>query len=164
MNRRTRHLSTDPVHGQFLMGRLDGWGADRWHAGMRVLATMRGETCLGGVVFEHYTGEGGSVIGHLVGIDKHWITKDFLYCSFDFVFNVMKVRKAIGHVKSRMHDVLAMDMRLGFQIETVIKDVYPDDHCVIVSMTREQCRWLDPKYRPAWMEGTLDGQRRTEPA
>jgi hypothetical protein len=143
-----RYLSTDARHGEFIMGRM---GA-QWRPGMSVLAVVRGNTTLGGVVYESYTGEGGSVLGSLAGVTKHWLTKDFMYCAFDFAFNTMKVRKILGHVNANKTSVLAFDFALGFQFEAEIEGVYPDGNCIIVSMTRDQCRWLEPKFRPKWLQ------------
>jgi len=122
-----------------------------WHDKMRAIAVMRDDEVLGGVTFEQFHGEGSSVQMHVASSSPRWLTVDFLYCIFDFAFNHMKVKRVLGFAPVSKPNVIAFDMKIGFVIHSYIPDFYPEGGCFIMSMTREQCRWLNRKHKPDWM-------------
>lgn len=111
-------------------------------------------TLLGGVIYEGYTGENGSVTCHVAGFDPHWVNRDMLWICFDYPFNKMKVRYMFGQVPSKNQEALEFDLNLGFKIVTIIEGAYPDDDMVLLRMGREDCRFLNIRPR-----GVLDGRK-----
>ena len=100
---------------------------------------------LGGVIFNNYTGT--SITIHVAGFSPTWINPDMLWVTFHYPFVRLGCRKIIGQVSSGNSRALEFDKKLGFIEEARIKDVYPDGDLVLVSMTREDCRWLRIKPR-----------------
>jgi len=100
---------------------------------------------LGGVIFDGYTGS--CVFAHQASFDKHWLSRDMLWVMFDYPFNQLKVKKIVGTIRSSNPKLLEFNLKLGFKIETKLEDGYPDGDMLIMSMTREECRWLDMKPR-----------------
>ena len=98
----------------------------------------------GGVIFQGFTG--ASILIHMAGFDPHWMNNDILWATFDYVFVQLKCKKLLGQVPSYNERALAIDLRLGFKIETTVKDVFPDGDLILVSMVPSECRWL--KLRP----------------
>lgn len=100
---------------------------------------------LGGVIYQNYTG--ASVGAHVASFDPHWLNQDMLWVIFDYPFNQLKVTKLLGQVMSNKEKVLDFDKRLGFKEEVRIPEVFPDADLVVLSMRREDCRWLSLKPR-----------------
>jgi RimJ/RimL family protein N-acetyltransferase len=99
---------------------------------------------LGGVIYKDYTGPGGSITAHTAGFNKRWVNEEMLWVCFDYPFNQLKVKKMWGQVPASNQKALKFNKSLGFEVEQVIKDVYPDGDMNLMSMYREQCRYLEP--------------------
>lgn len=96
---------------------------------------------LGGVTYDGYTQN--CIFIHQGGFDKHWLSKTMLWVAFDYPFNQLKVAKLAGTIPEHDKDLLDINRRLGFKEECRIKDAYgPGDDMLILSMLREECRWL----------------------
>lgn len=112
-----------------------------------VISRARDGKLLGGVIFTGFTGASISI--HVAGFSPHWINNNMLWITFDYPFNQLKVSKLIGQVPSCNRKALDFDLKLGFKEEARIMDIYPDGDLVILSMRRENCRWLKLKPRGA---------------
>ncbi len=95
---------------------------------------------VGGVLFDHYNGR--SIAMHVAGDGRRWLNREFIRACFDYVFNQLGVHKVIGMVPSWNKGALRFDFKLGFEKEAVIEDAVPGGDLIILSMTRDQCRWL----------------------
>ena len=93
-----------------------------------------------GVLFDNFTGK--SVQMHVAAVGKNWLVGEFLRFCFRYPFDQMKVRKVIGLVDSTNADALRFDLHLGFHQEAVIKDAGKSGDIIILTMTRDQCRFL----------------------
>lgn len=99
---------------------------------------------LGGVTFDGYTNN--CIFIHQAGFDKHWLSKTMLWAAFDYPFNQLGVSKVAGTIPEHDKELLDINLRLGFKEEGRIVDAYgPGDAMLILSMTREECRWLSIK-------------------
>jgi RimJ/RimL family protein N-acetyltransferase len=73
-----------------------------------------------------------------------------LWISFSYPFEQLRVSKLIAQVPSRNRKALDFDLKLGFKQEAIVADIYPDgEDLLILSMRREDCRWLKLKPRGA---------------
>lgn len=93
-----------------------------------------------GVLFEDYTGRAMKV--HVAKDPDGSISRLWLYAFFGYAFNQVKVHKLIGPIDSNNEQSLTFARRLGFVDEAVIKDAAPTGDIVLLTMTREQCRFL----------------------
>jgi hypothetical protein len=98
---------------------------------------------MGGVVYKDWTGNGGSISMHVAGIRHRWINRSMLWVCFDYPFNQLQVKKIFGPVPSYNKVAYEFDKHLGFQDEATIRGVYPDGDLMLLSMRREECRFLD---------------------
>lgn len=97
---------------------------------------------IAGVAFDNYNVAAIQI--HVAALPgKNWVTKDLLARVFSYPFEQLGVKKLIGLVGSTNADALRFDLALGFRIEATLKDAYPDGDLVLLTMTREQCRWLN---------------------
>lgn len=98
---------------------------------------------LGGVVFTAYTG--ASIHMHMAGFRDHWANRDMIWCAFHYPFVQLKCKKVFAQVPETNTKALAIDLKLGFKIVTKIDDVYPDGGVYVLSMGRDECKWLSIK-------------------
>jgi hypothetical protein len=108
------------------------------------IGVLRRGELKGGCIFSDYTGPGGSVTIH-VGSDEtgRWATKEFVAAVFHHVFVWLDVNKLFGQVPtSAPPHVLQFNYHLGFQLEHLVKDVYPDGDMLVLSMYKHDCKFL----------------------
>lgn len=96
------------------------------------------------VIYDHYE-EGGSVQMHIAIDNPKYVTRQAISDVFEYPFIQLGVNKVIGIVNSENIKALEFDVRLGFEVEAVIADAYNVGDMYILSMTRQQCRWLRGK-------------------
>lgn len=113
----------------------------------QVIARVEGDTLYGGVVFQNYTGRGGSIQMHMAGFVRNWANREMIWAAFDYPFTQLGCKKVFGPVRASATETLEIDRRLGFKVEAVVEDVFPDEACVILALAREDCRWLKLKPR-----------------
>ena len=87
---------------------------------------------------------GASVYAHLAIDGK--ITPEFLWFGFYYPFEQLKVKKIIGLVASTNTKALRLDLHFGYVHEATIKDAAPDGDLLVLTMTKEQCRFLRGKH------------------
>jgi RimJ/RimL family protein N-acetyltransferase len=110
------------------------------------IVRVEGERLLGGSVYQNYTGSNGSIGIHVASFAPRWINPELIFQTFHYPFVQLGCRKLFGTVPAKNTAALKFDLKLGFEIEQTIKDVYPDDDMLLVSMLRDNCRWLGIKH------------------
>jgi len=78
----------------------------------------------------HFAGEG------------NWLSRGLLWAMFDYPFRVANVELVFGCIKSSNHRSLRLARRLGFKQEHVLRGMFRDCDGVLMSMTRDECRYL----------------------
>lgn len=96
------------------------------------------------VVYDNYE-SGGSVQMHIAITDPKYVTRRAISAVFEYPFYQLGVKKVLGFVNSENLKALSFDLRLGFEVEAIVNDVYERGDLYILSMTREKCRWLRGK-------------------
>ena len=94
-----------------------------------------------GTVYENWNGV--SVMCHIV-----WqqITPAYLAAVYDYPYNVAKVDKIIGPISSNHTRALKLVRKMGFSEEARLKDAAPDGDIVLMTLTPDRCRFLEPRY------------------
>jgi hypothetical protein len=101
----------------------------------------------GGVIYTGYTGKGGSIEAHVAGDGVRWATRDLLWAAFDYPFQRLGCRVLLGRVNSSNLNAVKLDLKLGFKVATVIPNGYPNGDMLVLSMRRDECRFLDIQPR-----------------
>lgn len=127
------------------VGAIINWDADRCISRVEPGVVDGNDRLFGGTLYSQYTGREGSICFTTAGFKARWINKDLLYATFHFPFVVCGVRKAFAQVKSTNQTSLRFCLHIGFKAESVIEHVYPDGDMLLLSMYRDECRWLDLK-------------------
>jgi hypothetical protein len=105
------------------------------------------EKLLGGVIYQAFAV--ASIFAHAGSFDPHWLSRDMLWIIFDYPFVQLGVKKFIVTVPSSNLKSLEFCFKLGFKEETRVTDVFTDGDLLVLSMRREDCRWLKLKPRGA---------------
>ena len=79
---------------------------------------------------------------HIASTDVLWPTKDFLFAVFDYPFNKLKVKVIIAPICKDNVKSLNLCRKLGFEHVADIPYGHPDGDLIIVTMKRNQCKWL----------------------
>jgi len=113
--------------GKSALGELNDNGTPKW-----------------AVIYDHYE-EDGSIQLHIAIGNPKYVTRQAISAVFEYAFYQLGVKKVLGIINSENDSALTFDLRLGFKLEYIIEDVYKRGNMYILSMTREQCRWLRGK-------------------
>lgn len=106
----------------------------------QAIVRLEGDKLLGGVIYQGYTG--ASIRMHVAGFIPRWIDKDMLWMAFHYPFEQLGCSKVLGFVHSTNLKALDFNRKLGFKEEARITGVFRDADLVIMTMRREDCRWL----------------------
>lgn len=74
--------------------------------------------------------------------EGNWATRQFLTSVFWYVFNQLGCSRCTAKVAASNLKAFRMDLRLGFQLEGVIRGALGDQDICLLGMLREECRWL----------------------
>lgn len=85
---------------------------------------------------------GASVILHCAGEGKDWLSREFLWFSFFYPFEQLKVRKIISPVESDNLDCIRFIEHLGFTLEAILQDASPKGNLNLYTLARDDCKWL----------------------
>lgn len=125
---------------------------------MEVISRVENGELLGGVIYENYTGPGGSIEAHIASLAPRWLNRDFLFIMFDYPFRQLDCKQAFVRVAANNEKSLHWCHSLGFKEYVRIEDVFPDGDMILLRMKREECRFLDIKPRTVFSRRTNNGQ------
>jgi len=110
------------------------------------IATVDDMGVLGGVLFKEWTGESFRLSA--VGFDRGWLTRELLWCVFDYAFNQCGAKRVWTGTPDGNDQALRLNEHLGFKETVRVPGMYPGNRCVILRMLeRSDCRWLKLKSR-----------------
>lgn len=141
-------------HGERIMKAAGSDYSDRL---MQVISRSENGVLMGGVVYENYTGAGGSCLVHIAGFEPNWINRDLLWIMFDYPFRQLDCRQAFAQVASKNTKALEFCKSIGWEILHILEAVFPDGDMVLLRMKREQCRFLGIKPRSVTPRGNQNG-------
>jgi hypothetical protein len=105
----------------------------------------------GGFVLCQYLG--ASMAVHCAGDDKHWCNRELLWVVFYYAFVQLNCIKLFAPLRSDDDRKMAMWLRAGWALETVLTDAYAlGVHMMVLTMVKDACPWLN--YQPKeWRVG-----------
>lgn len=74
--------------------------------------------------------------------EGNFMNKDFLWAMFDYPFNILKLKVIIATISGNNKKSLKLSRHLGFEEVANIADAHKDGNLVIMTMRRENCKWL----------------------
>jgi RimJ/RimL family protein N-acetyltransferase len=128
----------DDIVGPWVCQRAGG----TWLPGRgSTIGLARDNQLIAGVLYEDWNG--ANVVMHVAAEGKNWLNREFLRVCFDYPFNQLKCKRVTGIVPSSNGQALKFDKHLGFRVEARLKDAHPEGDLMVLSMNREQCKWID---------------------
>lgn len=112
-----------------------------WPDGSSTIGLEKDGELVAGVVFDDYNGVSCCIHVASDGT-RRWLNREYLWFTFHYAFNQLGVRKLIGKVTADNASALRFDRHLGFVEEARIRDACEGGDLIILTMTREQCRFL----------------------
>jgi len=107
-------------------------------SGATGLGWVKDGNIVAGVMYEEFT----EASIHATIVVEEPMTKGFVHKIFDYPFNQLGVEKIIVQVNSANKKSLELAYRLGFDEEGCIKGAYLDGDRIILTMTKDECKWI----------------------
>ena len=139
-----RIISTEPkLVGDWVADRIGcraNWGE---YIAIGLLDRDHTKIIAGGVL--HQVTRTNAIV-HIAADGKHAITRGLLKAFFHYAFVQCQLERITGYVDASNVPAYEFDKKLGYEHEHTIKGSAGDDVYMMV-MWRDNCRWIDPKYR-----------------
>lgn len=108
--------------------------------GYYAMGVERNGELVAGIVMDNYNAQ--NAYPHIV-IEKTGKDVIQLITAFcDYAFNHCQLKRLTAMIPASKPDVLAFDLKLGFEYEFLMKDGAKDGDLHIIKMTPQSCRWL----------------------
>jgi len=125
--------------------RVGMWITERtggeWRQGGKCIGWERGGRLIAGCMVDGYNG--ASCYMHVAADGKQWLSREFLWHCFHYVFRQLACNVAIGIVTGNNKSALRFDKHLGFVELARIPAGSLDGDLVILTITKEQAaKWL----------------------
>ncbi|WP_020095745.1 hypothetical protein [Methylobacterium sp. 285MFTsu5.1] len=140
---RDRIVINDLEHGRAVARRA---GAIFNPDGDQVIARVRDDELLGGMVYTAHV-PGTSIAIHTAGFVRDWANRDLIWASFHYPFVQLSVKRVFGQVQASNARALEVNRKLGFKEVARIPGVFSCGDLVVVSMHRDECRWIHIRPR-----------------
>lgn len=141
------HIESSTEVGEWVCSHT---GGGYYEARSNALGLRKDGKIVSGVVYENWNGR--SVVCHIAF--KSRLTPAYLAAIFDYPFNVCGVDKIIAPVSSGNSKALRLVGKMGFTEEARIHNADTDGDIVFLTMTRDSCRYLEPRYGQKFTETT----------
>lgn len=79
---------------------------------------------------------------HIASVGENWMSRDLLWACFDYPFIKLEKKVILATLEASNEEAVRLNRHLGFQIEAVIKDAHENGDLMIMSMRKEDCKWL----------------------
>lgn len=106
---------------------------------MRCIGVRHGAALVGVVGFDDW--DAASVQIHVAGYGN-WLTRDLLWATFDYAFNVAGVKVIYGLVPTANTKSMRLSTHIGFDMEHVIKDAHADGDLAVMTLRKSTCKYL----------------------
>jgi RimJ/RimL family protein N-acetyltransferase len=105
------------------------------------IGLVRGGELVAGASYDNFNGR--SVHVSLAAVPgKRWMNREYLWFNCYYMFEQLKVIKAIGFVDSTNTEAIEFDLHFGFEHEATLTDAGPKGDLLILTLTKENCRFL----------------------
>lgn len=96
-----------------------------------------------GVLYEDFNGT--NIVCH-IAVEQNSLDREFLGLIHQYPFIQLGVKRVTGLVSSANKKALKLDLKLGFEVEAVLKGACSDGDMIVLVLWKENCRYLDDKY------------------
>ena len=107
-------------------------------SGATGLGWVKDGKIVAGVMYEEFT----EASIHATIVVEEQMMKGFVHKIFDYPFNQLGVDKIIVQTNTANVESVNLAKRLGFTEEGMIKGAYLDGDRIILTMTKDECKWI----------------------
>lgn len=93
-------------------------------------------------VVAYYAFTQNSCAMHIGSVGDNWMSKDLLWAAFDYPFNKLEKKVILATLDAENEEAVRLNRHLGFHEEVVIKDAHETGDLMIMTMRKENCKWL----------------------
>ncbi len=122
------------------IGRESSWGS------FQAIGLENDGVLVAGMVVESYVKHSRCCV-HLAGDGKKWLNREYLNFCCKYLFDQLQCKVVIGLVDADNTAALQFDTHFGFREQTRIPNGAGDCDLVVLTLRREDCRWLNIKVR-----------------
>jgi RimJ/RimL family protein N-acetyltransferase len=115
-------------------------------SGGAAIGLLRDDEIVAGVLYEDFTGEGGSITATISVAPGAVMTKEFVSAIFAYPFKQLGVGKIIALVSSTNWKSARLVKHMGFVETAVVQGYYPDADLIVFEMSAANCRWLGEEH------------------
>lgn len=112
-----------------------------WVPGNVGIGLARDNTLIAGVAYDGFNG--AQVLMHVRIDDKRALTREFVWFSFWYPFEQLKVRRVTGLVAKKNKAARSLDEHLGFKLEATLKAAHPTGDLLVYRLFKDECRFLN---------------------
>lgn len=99
----------------------------------------------GGVLITDFNGHSCAI--HQAGLHPLWLSKEMLWSTFYFIFDVLWCQTVFAYVASSNERALQITRKLGFEDCAVVPGVFADGDLIVLRMYKHTCKYLDIPFR-----------------
>ena len=115
-------------------------------SGGAAIGLLRDDELVAGVLYEDFTGEGGSITGTIAVVPGAVMGKEFTRAIFAYPFKQLGVGKIIALVSNINWKSVRLVNHMGFIETAVVQGYYPDADLIVFEMSATDCRWLGDEH------------------
>lgn len=93
-----------------------------------------------GVTYSDYNG--ASVVCGIAG-EGRWANRGFLWLIFAYPFLQLKVKRITTFINPNNTVSKKFTLKLGFTLESTMKDAHPEGDMWMTCMLRNECKWIE---------------------
>ena len=106
-----------------------------------VIASLRG-TEIAAVVMYGRVSRGACEMSVMSDGRCDWVTRAFRRAAFDYPFKVLNLNRISSFVDVDNQSAIALNVRLGFQLEGVARQYLDGRDAYAMSLLRTECKWI----------------------
>lgn len=130
-------IETGPHIVDFVVSRVCG-GTDLGEA--VGIGTSRDGIILGGTVF--YNWNGRNINAHIAADTPGWMNKSYMRYMLSYPFITCGAERLTAFVDQDNYHCQKFITKMGFDLETQMKDACPSGDILIFVMYKDKCRWI----------------------
>ena len=113
-------------------------------SGGAAIGLLRDDELVAGVLYEDFTGS--SITATIAVAPGAVLTREFTQAIFTYPFMQLGCGKMLALIHENNWRSHRLVKHMGFKVEAVIADYYPDGALNICTMTKADCRWLEKEH------------------
>ncbi len=109
------------------------------------IATDAGQR-VGGIVWHGYKPDYATIELSAAADSRRWLTRAVIREIFSYPFQFLNLGRVTTITPSRNRPAIHLNVKLGFQLEGIVRRGFGDDDAIVMGLLREE--WLEGRWGP----------------